>query len=93
MIPTVNILNFEPFPCTACGKCCRQVHKSEQTAFLDRGDGICRHFDLKTNLCQIYDSRPLVCRVEDYYHTYLYDKLSWQEFVLLNLEVCRGLDS
>lgn len=91
MIPTVNILSSSLFPCTACGKCCRQVYKSEETAFLDRGDGICRHFDTATNLCRIYDNRPLVCRVEDYYKTYLSSEYTWEEFIRLNLEWCEKL--
>lgn len=80
-----------PFPCTSCGKCCRRVNLSEITAYLDRGDGICRHFDSDTNLCKIYQERPLVCRVGDYYKTHLSDDISWQEFVRLNLEICKKL--
>ena len=53
---------LSPFPCTACGKCCQNVDKSEQTVFLDRGDGTCRHFNEDTKLCLIYENRPLVCQ-------------------------------
>ena len=60
-----------PFPCDACGKCCRHVNLSEQTSYLDRGYGICHYFNESTNLCSIYETRPLVCRVEDYYKIYL----------------------
>lgn len=91
IIPSMDVSSHEPFPCTACGKCCRQVHKSDQTTFLDRGDGICRHFDITTNLCGIYNNRPLVCRVEDYYKVYLSDEYTWEEFVRLNLEWCEKL--
>ena len=82
---------LSPFPCTACGQCCCRVHLSEQTQFLDRGDGICRHFDEQTNLCTIYETRPLVCRVEDYYKVYLDEQLEWSEFVEVNLAVCKLL--
>ena len=58
------------FPCTACGKCCRKVGHSLQTQFLDRGDSVCRYLDEQTNFCQIYQDRPLVCRVEEYYKKY-----------------------
>lgn len=81
----------KPFPCTACGKCCRNVGQSEQTAFLDRGDGVCYHFNEQTNLCSIYENRPLVCRVEEYYKTYLSDIYEWDEFVKINLEICEKL--
>lgn len=83
--------NLSPFPCTACGKCCRNVHLSEQTAYLSRGDGVCQYFDEQTNLCTIYESRPLVCRVEDYYKTYLSHIYTWDEFVKMNVEICNKL--
>lgn len=76
------------FPCNACGECCCRVHQSEQTAFLDRGDGICRYFDEQTKLCTIYETRPLVCRVEDYYVAHLQQVIDWQDFVQINLAIC-----
>lgn len=82
---------LKSFPCTACGKCCRNVHLSEQTAYLNRGDGICRYFDTETNLCKIHENRPLICRVEDYYKTHLSHIYEWDEFVKLNLEICQKL--
>ncbi|MFZ7217414.1 YkgJ family cysteine cluster protein [Avibacterium avium] len=83
--------NLTQFPCDACGKCCRRVNLSEQTRFLDRGDGVCHHFNERTNLCRIYQNRPLVCRVKDYYLAHLSDQYSWEEFVRLNIEVCEIL--
>ena len=80
-----------PFPCTACGKCCRHVDLSEATAYLSRGDGICRHFDKQTKLCTIYHERPLVCRVEDYYRSHLATEYTWPQFVAVNLEICARL--
>ncbi|WP_084724286.1 YkgJ family cysteine cluster protein [Muribacter muris] len=88
-------MNYEnklsPFPCTACGKCCRRVNLSEHTAYLNRGDGVCKYFNEKTRLCNIYENRPFVCRVEDYYKTYLSHIYSWEEFIEINLEICHKL--
>lgn len=80
-----------PFPCSACGKCCRRVNLSEQTASLDRGDGICRHLDTQTNLCTIYHERPLIYQVEAYYKKYLSEQISWQDFAQINMEICQKL--
>ena len=80
-----------PFPCNACGKCCRHVNLSEQTAYLDRGDGVCHYFNESTNLCSIYETRPLVCRVEDYYKTYLTHICDWDEFIVINQKICEQL--
>lgn len=77
-----------PFPCNACGLCCRKVAQSKQTAWLDRGDGVCRHFDEQTYLCSIYAQRPLICRVEDYYQAHLSKQFSWEEFVNINVAIC-----
>lgn len=79
------------FPCYACGQCCRYVDKSTQTAYLSRGDGVCRHLDEQSNLCMIYEHRPLVCQVEKYYQVYLKEHLSWQDFVERNVQICQKL--
>lgn len=81
------------FPCTACGECCRRISQNEQTADLDRGDGTCRYFDDETRLCRIYAERPLICRVEDYYRTYLSEQMDWDQFVRINLEICHKFQS
>ncbi|WP_312548705.1 YkgJ family cysteine cluster protein [Massilia sp.] len=81
----------EPFPCNGCGKCCRQVGHSVATAWLDRGDGTCRHFGDADNRCGIYAQRPLVCRVEEYYERHLATQVTWTEFVRINLDICAKL--
>lgn len=80
------------FPCTQCGACCRHVNLSELTSYLDRGDGICRHYNLDTNLCKIYDQRPDVCRVDMYYQQHFQDKISWKNFIEINLIACKQLN-
>ncbi len=51
---------------------------------LDRGDGICRHYQTDSHLCAIYDKRPQICRVEDQYLLNYQSQYSWQEFIALN---------
>lgn len=81
------------FPCTACGQCCRHVHLSELTRDLDRGDGICAHFDDSTNLCSIYESRPDVCRVDVMYRQHFQEYVSWSVFVAENMKACAELQA
>ena len=78
------------FPCTACGACCRNLSHSPLYASLDRGDGICRHFDTSTNLCRIYEIRPKICRVTEMFEAFE-DRLTWEEYVDLNWQSCREL--
>lgn len=81
------------FPCIQCGLCCQHVNLSEETTHLDRGDGICRHYNQSKKLCDIYESRPLVCRVDQQYYKNFKDKYSWDEFVAINLKACDILQS
>ncbi|MGO2300854.1 YkgJ family cysteine cluster protein [Psychrobacter sp. AOP7-D1-15] len=87
----IQLKEITPFPCTSCGKCCRRVNLSDLTSYLDRGDGTCHHFNEASNLCDIYADRPLICRVEDYYKTYLSDQIDWDDFVKINLDICEKL--
>ena len=82
---------MKPFPCTQCGLCCQRVHWNEQTRFLDRGDGTCRHYDAPNKACSIYAQRPDICRVDRQYLQNYAQRYSWDEFVRLNLEVCAAL--
>ncbi|WP_409033976.1 YkgJ family cysteine cluster protein [Pseudomonas sp. JUb42] len=79
------------FPCNQCGQCCRNVHLAEQTRFLDRGDGVCRHFSEDSKHCTIYVDRPDICRVDRQYRMHYAERYAWDEFVELNLQVCQVL--
>ena len=87
----IQLEEISAFPCNSCGKCCRRVNLSELTTHLDRGDGVCKNFIEESNLCNIYNDRPLICRVEDYYKTYLVEQIEWDDFVKINLEICEKL--
>jgi len=82
-----------PFPCNGCGRCCQLIDRSPATSAMDRGDGTCRHFDDATRGCTIYATRPLVCRVQDYYTLHLVDQIAWKDFVMINVAVCTQLQS
>ncbi|WP_075257030.1 YkgJ family cysteine cluster protein [Herbaspirillum camelliae] len=79
------------FPCLQCGLCCQHVDLAEQTRFLDRGDGVCRHYDAPRKACSIYDGRPDICRVDLQYTLHYAQHHTWEEFVELNLQVCSVL--
>ncbi len=80
-----------PFPCNQCGLCCRSVHLSEVTNYLNRGDGTCRHFDDVSRLCQIYAQRPEICRVDKMYQQHYQASVTWGKFVEINIAVCQQL--
>ena len=78
-----------PFPCNGCGLCCEQVHRSPETAFLDGGNGSCRHFDATSRHCTIYEFRPDICRVDRQYLLRFHIQCTWEEFVALNTRACK----
>ncbi|TCL59069.1 hypothetical protein EDD76_105246 [Kineothrix alysoides] len=76
------------FDCDKCGLCCIGLDRNEITAQLHDGDGICRHLDMETMLCRIYENRPIFCNIEGYYDEFLKDEMEKEEFMRLNYEAC-----
>lgn len=79
------------FSCTVCGECCRQVKLAEETKSFDRGDGTCRHFNDHTKQCNIYDERPLICRVDAMFDNHYHKTMTRSEFYRLNAVCCNIL--
>ncbi|PKG96350.1 zinc/iron-chelating domain-containing protein [Pseudomonas sp. Choline-3u-10] len=84
-------LPVAPFPCSKCGLCCQKVNLAQQTRFLDRGDGTCRHYDTIQKICRVYDQRPDICRVDRQYAQHYASTYTWEQFVVANAEACRAL--
>lgn len=79
------------FPCDKCGECCRNVYKVKQLKHLALASGICKHLNQETNLCNIYQQRPLHCNIDAFYDMFLKNIMSIEEFYAMNLECCREL--
>ena len=77
------------FKCDKCGLCCLHIGQCEMYKDLDRGDGACKF--LNGTLCAIYESRPLLCRVDESYEKFFSDKMSRDEFYELNYQGCKTL--
>ncbi len=88
-----HAFHMSSFPCQQCGLCCQHVDLAEQTRFLDRGDGVCGHYDALRKACSIYDDRPDICRVDLQYTLHYAQRHTWKEFVELNLQVCAVLQA
>ena len=86
-----NLNSVERFNCDRCGLCCQNLKMSDLYSSLDRGDGVCKYFDSSTNLCTIYECRPILCNIDYYYDENLKDKISRQEWHDLNSEICQKL--
>ncbi len=51
------------FPCSKCGACCK-LAPARVPGWPARPDGACAYLT-PDNLCSIYETRPLVCRVDE----------------------------
>lgn len=79
------------FPCSQCGECCRHIDKVPQLAEFDTGNGICVH--LCGNKCDIYETRPEICRVDLMYEKYFAEQYTREEFYSLNERMCKDFQS
>ena len=77
------------FPCERCGCCCRRVGEVFFARHMAKPDGVCKYLDEATNLCTIYNERPIFCRVDELYEKNLSDKISREDFYRINKEVCK----
>lgn len=67
------------------------VNESAIGSEIDRGDGVCKHFDESTRLCTIYKKRPIFCNVDMFYNTFLCSKCTREEFYAANYTSCKKL--
>lgn len=74
------------FPCSKCGECCR--HISKVLPDYDRGDGVCINLN-KDNLCDIYESRPFICNVDEVYNRYFRGRMTIEEFYKWTDKACK----
>jgi Fe-S-cluster containining protein len=78
------------FPCVSCGICCKHL---DPVLYADirKPDGACMHYDDETKRCSIYDSRPLECRINDFYDHYLVHEVEKKQYYAENIQACKNL--
>ena len=81
------------FPCTGCGACCRHIESSEELKDFDLGNGTCKHLNTIDNSCNIYDTRPDICKVDKMFEIKYYKEFSRENFYIKNAEVCNYLQA
>lgn len=79
------------FPCTGCGLCCMHIDTINALKKFDLGNGICKNLNVKEKKCNIYSSRPLICRVDELYHKIFKAKFDIRYFYEKNADVCNQL--
>lgn len=66
---------MKTFECSQCGACCRAVN--------------CKHLD--GNTCTIYETRPLVCRIDEGYEAHFVKIMSREQWHRLSADACKQL--
>ncbi len=79
------------FPCTSCGICCQNISLIIELRDFDLGNGTCRHYDVVDLKCNIYDTRPDICRVDKMFDLKYNKYFSKNEFYILNAKICNEL--
>jgi len=79
------------FPCTNCGLCCQNIHHVEELKAFDLGNRTCQHFNPQNNGCNIYNTRPNICRVDTMFNLKYHKEFSQEEFYRLNAKACNNL--
>ncbi|WP_102401045.1 YkgJ family cysteine cluster protein [Haloimpatiens massiliensis] len=79
------------FKCIKCGKCCRSLNKSKLYDDFHNGDGICKWLNEESNECTIYNSRPLICRIDEGYEAFFKDIITKEEYYNENYKICKSL--
>lgn len=79
------------FECDRCGQCCKNIRLSPIYQKLDRGDGICKYFNIDNSLCTIYKNRPIECNVDAMYDIFFAKKMTRKKYYELNYQWCKRL--
>lgn len=81
------------FPCTHCGICCKNISNIAELKEFDKGNGICKYLNLQSNACEIYDTRPEICRVDVMFEKNYRKFFGKSEFYALNISACEALQA
>ena len=76
------------FKCSGCGCCCKRVGKVIEKYNIDfpykyDENGVCEM--LIDNKCSVYDTRPLICNVDEMFK---FSKLSKKNYYAINHKAC-----
>lgn len=79
------------FPCTQCGLCCQNISGIKELKDYDLGNGLCKYFNTETKSCDIYNSRPDICRIDKMYEIEFCQYFTKKEYYFRNATVCNEL--
>lgn len=79
------------FPCSGCGLCCQNITTVQELKEFDLGNGICKFLNLDTHNCNIYETRPEICRVDKMFELKYNKDFTKDEYYKLNADACNEI--
>ncbi len=79
------------FPCTGCGLCCQNISTVKELKSFDLGNGVCKYLNLLDNSCEIYESRPDICKIDKMFEIKYSHYFTKEVFYIENAKVCNRL--
>ena len=77
------------FECSSCGACCLQAGKFSPELARSKDNMVCKNLNDETRMCNVYDDRPDMCRVDYKLHEKQY--ASEKEYLEANVQGCKTL--
>ena len=79
------------FPCSGCGLCCQNISNVDELKEFDLGNGVCKYFNFLDNSCDIYETRPDICKVDKMFDIKYNQYFSKEEFYIENAKICNSM--
>jgi Fe-S-cluster containining protein len=80
--------------CESCGaQCCRNWNLQRFDPSIVDENGVCIYLNQETNLCTIYNNRPVFCRVYEYYWQVKSNEMSLEEYLRKSKVGCKVLQN
>lgn len=76
------------YKCENCGECCKNWNPAKHDKNIVDKNGVCKYLDINTNLCTIYENRPIFCRIDELYKKEFKDKMDWNYYIKLQKIGC-----
>lgn len=77
------------YKCENCGACCRNWNPASYDSTICDENGVCKYLDQNTNLCTIYETRPVFCRCDEMFN--LQNEMNYEEYIKVMKICCDAL--
>lgn len=88
-------VKIDQFICDKCGLCCKYLIKSVDKdlvkSLLSEDEQSCKYYNDIKKTCNIYEDRPLICKVDDLYDKVLSEFMTKEDYYTNQYQCCKLL--